>query len=973
MKISVTFRKLKACLNVSRLAVVLAMFVNGVSLFAQMPAHLRGQVVDEQGAVIPGARISLTTANTQPLTVIANANGEFSFDHLAPASYVIKVEAAGFQSYSMPALQVPYSQAMFKVVLAVAAVAIETEVKADENVVSVEPDQNMDAIILGEEFIETLPDNEEDLQEYLLLLAGPVAGGAAGGQGGGQIYINGFRGGRLPPKEAILQVRINQNPFAAEYERPGAGRVEIITKPGNNEWHGGGGVSFRNAALDARNAFAEVKPELDQRRYSFNLSGPLIRKRLSFFANADQRRLEGSGVVRAEILSGPLVTNVPTPNQSRSFSLRADYLVSKNNTLNLVYARSSGKNTNREFAARASSGGVSNYTLPERASSSDDLSHSLQLGEVWLINTRLIHDARLRLQYDQRRARANTTGYAVNVLDAFYGGGAACCPSNTRTFNAEYQDYLTYSLKRHTLRGVIQADYNSQRDFSASNFNGTYTFSSLDQYRRALADPTVPATQFTSNLGDPYLRYAIFQGAWFVQDDFRVSQQLTLSFGLRHEFQTRLQDKVNFAPRFGLAWSPTKGRKMTVRAGGGIFYTRLTGNVFSNTLRYNGQNQRSLVIRNPLFPDPFAGGAPVITQNNSVRWVLTPDLQAPSLINLTASIERQITRGLVTSLTYNFSRGLHQFRVRNINAPRNGANDRPDPAQGNLFQLESSASSRYNGFQFRVDRRLGANFTAFGSYSLSWTQSDADGPTSFPANGADLRSEWGRALTDRRHYLYIGGNWRLPWNWRVSPFVTIYSGLPFNVTTGRDENNDARLTDRLPGVGRNADVPASVYSTLPDSLALRCMVDCKTGGQQINLRDFLTKSFPQGIHAEGPGYFAANLSVNKTIGFGQRAAATKGNGTAIKANGELKGGPAGGGLNKRGLPKGAGKTDTKVVSKPANPEAPRFSLTLGAQITNLFNHVNFGQYSGVLTSPFFGRANSASTARQFEFNVRFSF
>ncbi len=955
----------------------LAMLISCAAAWAQGPASLRGQIVDEQGSVIPGARVTLTAPNGKPngnedgreLTAVASANGEFILDNLAPGFYTLTVEAPGFQPYRQAKLRLALDNAPLKLALTVAAVNIETEIKADENGVSVEPDQNMDATILGEEFIETLPDNEEDLREYLLMLAGP-----AGAQGGGQIYINGFRGGSLPPKEAILQIRINQNPFAAEYERPGAGRVEIITKPGNNQWHGGGGVSFRNAALDARNAFAEVKPELDQRRYSFNLSGPLIRKRLSFFANAEQRRLTGSGVVRAEILSGPFVANVPTPNESRSFSVRADYLLSKNNTFNLVYSRSWGKTVNREFAARAASGGVSNYTLPERASSSDDLNHSLQLGEVWLINSKLIHESRLRLQYDQRRARANTVGYAVNVLDAFYGGGAACCPNNTRTFDAEWQDYLTYNLKRHTVRGVVQASYNSQRDFSASNFNGTYTFSSLDQYRRALADPSVTATQFTRNLGDPRLRYDIFQGSWFAQDDFRVSQRLTLSFGLRHEFQTRLRDKVNFAPRLGLAWSPFKARKTTLRAGGGIFFTRLTGSVFSNTLRYNGQNQRSLVIRNPLFPDPFAGGAPVVTQGNSVRWVLAPDLQAPYLINFTASVEHQIKRGLVTSLTYNFARGLHQFRVRNINAPRsggNGLNDRPDPTQGNLFQLESSASSLYNGLQFRIDRRIGASFTAFGSYALSWTGSDADGPVSFPANGNDLRAEWGRAASDRRHYLYIGGNWRLPWNWRVSPFVTVYSGLPFNITTGRDENNDARLTDRLPGVARNADVPASVYAALPEPLATRCIVDCKAGGKQINLHDFLTTNFPQGIRAEGPGYFATNLSVNKTIGFGHREVAAKGGakGAAVNRNAELKNS----GINKGGVTKGAGKATSKAGGKAGNGEGARFNLTLGAQITNLFNHVNYGQYSGVLTSPFFGRANNASTARQFEFNVRFSF
>jgi hypothetical protein len=943
-------------------SVILLITFSSAPIAAQSSEILRGQVVDELSAVIPGAQLTLTTSDGKQLTTVSDANGEFALPHVKPGVYTLAVAAEGFQPYNERELRLPLNTPLLKLTLKVAAVNIETEVKADEPGVSVEPDQNLDSTVLGEDFIETLPDNEDDLREYLLMLAGPGAAGASGGQGGAQIYINGFRGGRLPPREAILQVRINQNPFSAELERPGAGRVEIITKPGNNEWHGGFGANFRNSALDARNAFAMVKPELEQKRYSFNLSGPLIRKRMSFFANLEERHLIGSGTVRAETLSGPFVANVAAPNESAYFSARADYLLNQKNTVNLTYSRSSAEALNREFAARLASGGTSNFTLPERASNSDDLNRTLQLAETWLINARLIHESRLRLQYEARHLRANTQGYAVNVLDAFYGGGATCCPNNSRQFTAEWQDYLTYTRKKQTIRGGLQVEYDRQSDFSASNFNGTYTFSSLDQYRRALADPQARATQFTQSLGNPRLRYDRYEAAWFVQDDVRLRQGLTLSFGLRHEFQSHLEDKVNFAPRFGVAWSPFKNRKTTLRAGAGIFYARLTGGVYNTTLRYNGVTQQSIIIPTPLFPDPFAGN-PNIRQSSAIRWLLAPELQAPYVINFNGTVERQLTRSLVTTLGYSFTRGVHQFRARNINAPLPGGM-RPDPTQGNLFQIESSAASQYHGLQFRLDRRLGRNFTAYGGYTLAWTRSDADGPTSFPANSYDLRDEWGRALSDRRHNLYVGGSLRLPYGWRITPYVNAYSGAPFNITTGRDENGDSRLNDRFVGVRRNADLSANLYPSLPD----RCLFNCSASGQAINLRDFLITNFPNGVRAEGPGYFSANLSVTKTIGFGHRnasAPASKSGAPNIKSAEKLNAK-----LSGQSKP---GKVGDQTEATSSNSEAPRFNLQLGAQITNLFNRVNFGQYSGVLTSPFFARANSANTARQFEFTLRFSF
>src|SRR5262249_12114850 len=148
-------------------------------------------------------------------------------------------------------LRIPQAAPM-KVVMKVAAVTIVTDVTAESKHISVEPDQNLSATVLDEDFImNNLPDNEDDLRAYLQALAGAVAGGVGGGQGQAQIFVDGFSGGRLPPREAIFQIRINQNPFTAEFSNPGFGRIEIVTKPGRDQWRGSVSFNARTSSLDA--------------------------------------------------------------------------------------------------------------------------------------------------------------------------------------------------------------------------------------------------------------------------------------------------------------------------------------------------------------------------------------------------------------------------------------------------------------------------------------------------------------------------------------------------------------------------------------------------------------------------------------------------------------------------------------------------------------------------------------------------
>lgn len=974
---------------------------------AQSTAPLRGQILDDNGAVISGARVTLVGADGKKRNTTANANGEFTLPNLLPGTYTLNVEFKGFESYTEENLQVP-AVSPSKITLTVAALKAETTVTADNSGINVEPDQNMSAIVLDEKMImDLLPDNEDEMLEFLQALAGPAAGGASGGQGGAQIYIDGFPGGRLPPRESILQIRINQNPLSAEYAHPGAGRIEIITKPGTEQWHSSVGFNFRNSALDARNATALTTPDLFSRRYSFTLSGPIIKKRMSFFFNGEERAVDSDNIVNAIGLNGPIVLNTPSTNENRFLGLRVGVMLDKRNSLNFGY--------NYHQFERVNNGG--GFTLPDRGMTTDNTNHTFTISETFVVNSRLIHETRMRWQHEINTAVARTPGVAINVLDAFNSGGATCCPSSSSQDQFDFQDYLTFTLKKHTLRGGFQLAYSNNRDSSANNFNGTYTFSSLDQYRSVLAgahvdpaDPTSPLvrpTQFTINVGNPLFRYNQYEASFFVQDDIRLLPSLTLSAGLRYEFQSHLQDKLNFAPRLGVAWTPAKDKKTVIRTGGGIFFNRLNGSLYENTVRFDGEQLQSIVIRNPIFDllNPLAAnpGATVDSSREIIRR-LDPTLQAPYTIYFQSSVEHQFPWGIFGSLTHIYARGVHFFRTRNINAPLPDTLVRPDPTEGNIYELESIANSRYNGFMFRGDRRFGRNLAMFVNYTLSWTNSDADGPQSLPANSYDLHPEWGPAFTDRRHFLNITGSITLPHGFRLTPFILASSGGPFNIQTGQDDNLDTVINDRPAGINRNSDLSASLYPLIPN----RCISNCGPGQTPVLLRDFLETNYPNGVRAINPGSFNVNLSVSKTFTFGKGGSRMMQNGPgpqqdSSQAEGQDQPGPdsqgpgsqagnqggrgagsgrggagagpggrGGGGFGGRGGGgfggRGGGGRGTNNAS-----EGARYNVQISAQFTNLLNHVNPGPFSGVLTSPFFGLSSTAGAARHVDFSFRFSF
>src|SRR5205814_4644274 len=293
----------------------------------QNTGGLKGHVSDEFGGVIVGATVTATDANGKTKTATTNGEGAFSLAGLAPGKYTVQVSAPGFGTFENTEVDVKTRAEQLDVTLNVTIDQQKVTVSADTMGVNTDPENNVSALVLRGTDLESLPEDPDDLAAALQALAGPAAG-----PNGGQIYIDGFSGGRLPPLASIREIRINNNPWSSEYDRPGFGRIEILTKPGTDRFRGQASFSFNNQDFNSRNPFAATRAPYLSRNYGGNLSGPISKKKASFFLDFEKRDINDDAVVNATILDQslnivPFAQTVATPNRRTTFSPRIDYQI----------------------------------------------------------------------------------------------------------------------------------------------------------------------------------------------------------------------------------------------------------------------------------------------------------------------------------------------------------------------------------------------------------------------------------------------------------------------------------------------------------------------------------------------------------------------------------------------------------------------------------------------------------------------
>jgi len=945
---------------------------------------LGGRVTDPLGSLIAGAQVRISGPSGAK-TTRTDGQGVFALQGLPPGSYTVTVTKEGFSPFKSDPISLAAGRTTpLDVQLVVAPLAETVTVREETPALSLAPDENAGAIVIKGKDLDALPDDPDEMVEALQALAGPAAG-----PNGGQIFIDGFTGGRIPPKSSIREIRLNANPFSAEYDRLGFGRIEIFTKPGTDQLRGETSFRFDDAALNTRNPFALNKPPYQRRDWGGNLSGPLAAGKASFFLDFDRRDVNENQLINAKVLDPDLVAvpfneAVVTPQQRTTFSPRIDWQMNPSQTLSARYTyTSSGQDD----------AGIGGFSLPSRAYSTSQRQHTFQLTETGVYG-KVINETRLRFWSEHQGKDGDDATPTLQVQDAFTGGGAQVGLSSNDQHRWELQSITSWTLGKHSFRAGVRLRTVSEDDLARQGFGGTVVFArglapeldadlnpildangqpilttitTLDRYRRTLLlqrRGLTPAqiralgggpSQLQIVGGDPDATVRQWDVAPFVQDDWRVGKDLLLSLGVRYETQSNIDSHMNLAPRLGFAWSPgSKGpsgqARTVVRGGFGLFYDRFGEDLTLRAHRFNGTREDQYVVSDPAVLDGIAfDDAGNVVNLPSVldlaafslpqtTWTVAPDLRAPYTIQSSLSLERQLPGNFTATATVIASQGRRQLRSRNVNAPLPDGALPLGAAAGNVYQVESTGRlNQYQGI-LGINNRLSRTLTLFARYFLAWAKSDTDGAGTFPANSYDLSSEYGRAAIDVRQRFVLGGSLTVPGGIRVSPFVLVSSGRPYNITIGDDLNRDSLFTDR-PAFASAPDQPGAVatpYGLLDPN---------PRPGESIIPRNL-------GI---GPGLVIVNLRVSKTFPIGGK----RGDGPTPPRDG----GGGGRGPGGRGGFGGGGRGGGGEGGRGGGEGGRGLTLSVSAQ--NLLNHTNPGAPVGNLSSPFFGQ--SLASAGSFGF------
>ena len=935
---------------------------------------LRGSVVDPDDAVIPDATITLTPASGKAYTVLSGGDGTYSVRGVPAGLYSLTITMPGFATFVRRSVRIGGgSPQTINAKLAIQDATQVVNVTTSQNMVSVDQDSNASSTVLKGKDLDALSDDPDELSSELSALAGPAAG-----PNGGQIYIDGFTGGQLPPKSSIREIRVNQNPFSAQYDRAGFGRVEVFTKPGTDKFHGSAQVNGQAKSFNTGSPFIgnTVQPDYHSVFGFGNVTGP-ISKTASFSLGGSYRSIQDNSIVNPPaIYATSQSSGTPcapgtagcslfqtstgngfafaqlTPATRWDISPRIDVALGEKNTLTARFQYEHAKNLN---------GNIGGLDLFSTGYDSNNGEAEIQISDTQIVSPKVINETRFEYQRGTSDSTPFFTTPTLNVQGSFVAGGNSSGRSTDVQDHIEAQNYTSVALAKHFLRLGGRLRTTSETNTTSAGANGTFTYNSISDYVAG------NVSQYSiTKIAVPTLSARSTDVGLYAEDDWKVRPNLTFSYGLRFETQNFIHDHADFAPRLSLAYA--LGKKTVIRAGAGLFYDRFTlGNEFS-VYRNNGSNQQQYILSAtpatsgtptsyvPCSPTDPASCPTAATGRFTTRSI-SGKLRAPYNMQTNIGVDQQLFTGATLSLNYQHIRGVHEYNSAVANyTTLNGTT----PIQ---YQYQSEGLFNQNQLVANMNYKPNRVVSFFGYYVLNFAKSDTSGAGSFASVPNNLRADYGRATFDTRNRVFMGGNVSLPHLVSLSPFLVATAGTPYNITAGVDTNGDTVFNDRAVMVSPGTTPLANGY--------VKTIGGCGTFATPGTAGIFT----PAPINAcTGPASFTVNLRAVKTIGFG---AATRSANDAAARGGP--GGPGGPGMV-RGIGGGGGRPGGGMGGGGAS-SGRRYNLTLGAQISNLFNVVDRYTPVGTLSSPSFGTSTqlagniftSNSAVRRITLQGSFSF
>ena len=900
----------------TRRAVAALIVLIPVTAFAQstQPGRLALTVEDQTGAVIPGAQVTvMRTDGPEPRRVITQqttAQGTLALTGLAPGRYTIQVEFSGFDTGRVADVRIRAGENRQRVVLAIQKVEDTVTVGQDPQNAASDRRGPAFGTTLTREQIDALSDDPDELKRQLQELAGP----------GAVIRVDSFEGAQLPPKSQIRMIRISRDAFAAENHSAGGLQIDIVTQPGIGPLRGNVTTRIRDGSMTGRSPFVPKKGPERSQDYSFGVGGSLVQNRTSFNLNVGGVSSFVTPNLNAALLTGTKseALGVRRPTDQLSVNATVDHALTKDQTLRVAFNR---------FGRWSENLGIGDYDLPERAYETESVNYSMRAQHVGPLGRRFFINTRVQSVWNDSTTRSVLEAPTIRVLDAFTSGGQQLA-GGTRLRGANIASDLDYVRGTHSVRVGLVLDNGWYHSDSTSNYLGTYTFESL-----AALEANQPRS-FTRRIGDPTIDYFNGQAAIYAQDDIRVRRNLTLSPGVRYEVQSHVSDYNNVGPRVGVTWSPGTSGKTSYRFSSGLFYDWLSTGTYEQTLRVDGFRQQELNIADPTYPDP--GTQVVIPPVN--RYLLGESVRMPRQLRFSAGVDRTLTRQSRIGATWAHMTGTSLQRGQNLNAPVDGV--RPLPQFGNVIQVVSDARSRQDSLSVFFN-------VSFNRPPPTPARPQGGGaPPPPPPPGLILPGGPNQRLIDWRR-MSITAQYNATWNRNNTDGDF---SVPATGSLAREWGVAAFDVPHRLILQWSAQIVRNLTTSLLANTSTGTPYTLQTGLDDNG--DLIFNDRPEGVSRNterARAQFSLNGNVNYSFTFGRANPATPPQ-TAI------------------GITSIGGVNTVQTISVP---QTGRYRVSFYVQAQNLTNRSNYVGYSGVLTSPFFGRPRDVINPRRVDIGANF--